>query len=200
MDDKTKALQKHWHYIFALGTVSLALGTLAILAPFISAVTFEVAIGSIFILGGLAHAIYSFWAREWGGFLFELFGGILYLLIGLTLWANPGVGVLFVALLLAILLVMQGVVQIVLSFELRPMFSWSWIFISGIMSVLLGGFIWVPWPGSSFWLIGLFVAISLLFRGWSMLILGLSTRYPGEHEPITAGFAVKRPVANPILP
>jgi len=186
MEDKTKALQKHWRWIFALGTISLALGVLAIIAPFIAALSFEVAIGTIFVLGGIAHTIYSFWAREWGGFLFELFGGVLYLLIGLTLLANPGGGVLLVALLLAILLVMQGVVQLALSFELRPMFSWSWILISGIMSVLLGALIWLPWPGSSFWLIALFVAISLLFRGWSMLILGLSTRYPAEHEPVTA--------------
>ncbi len=186
MEDKTKALQKHWRWIFALGTVSLALGVLAIIAPFISALTFKVAIGTIFIVGGMAHAIYSFWAREWGGFLFELFGGVLYLLIGLTLWANPGAGALLVALLLAILLVMQGVVQLALSFELRPMFSWSWIFISGIVSVLLGALIWLPWPGSSFSLIGFLVAISLLFRGWSTVILGLSTRYPTEHEPVTA--------------
>ena len=183
MEDRTMALQKHWRWLFALGSVSLALGVLAIIAPFVSALTFEVAIGSIFILGGIAHAIYSFWAREWGGFLFELFGGILYLLVGLTLWANPGGGVLLVALLLAILLVMQGVVQVALSFELRPMFSWSWIFISGIISLLLGAFIWLPWPGSSFGLIGLLVAISLLFRGWSTVILGLSTRFPSEHEP-----------------
>ena len=111
-------------------------------------------------------------------------GIILYLLIGLTLWANPGVGVLLVALLLAILLVMQGVVQIALSFELRPMFCWSWIFISGITSVLLGALIWLPWPGSSFGMIGLLVAISLLFRGWSTVILSLSTRFPGEHDLI----------------
>ena len=186
MEDRAKALQKHWRWLFTLGTVSLALGILAIIAPFISAVTFEVAIGSIFVLGGIAHTIYSFWAQEWGCFLYELFGGILYLLIGLTLWANPGAGVFLVALLMAILLVMQGVVQLALSFELRPMFSWSWIFISGIISVLLGAFIWLPWPGSSFGLIGLLVAISLLFRGWSTLILGLSTRYPGEHEALTA--------------
>ena len=186
MEDRTKAMQNHWRWLFTLGTVSLALGVLAIIAPFISALSFEVAIGSIFVLGGLAHVIYSFRAREWGGFLYELFGGILYLLIGLTLWANPGVGVLLVALLLAILLVMQGVVQIALSFELRPMFSWSWIFISGIMSVLLGAIIWLPWPGSSFGLISLFVAVSLLFRGWSTLILGLSIRFPGEHEITTS--------------
>ena len=186
MEDRAKTLQKHWRWLFTLGTVSLALGILAVIAPFISTVTFEVAIGSIFVLGGIAHAIYSFWAREWGGFLYELFGGILYLLVGLTLWANPGGGVLLVALLLAILLVMQGVVQLALSFELRPMFSWSWIFISGIISLLLGAFIWLPWPGSSFGLIGLLVAISLLFRGWSTVILGLSTRFPAEHEPAAA--------------
>lgn len=182
MEDRIKAFQKHWRWLFALGSISLIMGVLAILAPFISAVTFEVAIGSVFVLGGFAHTMYSFWARQWGGFLYELFGGMLYLLIGLALWANPGEGLVLVGLLLAILLAMQGVVQIALAFELKPMFGWAWICISGVISVLLGAFMWLPWPGTSFALIGFLVAISLLFRGWSTVILGLSTRFPTEHE------------------
>ena len=185
MEDRTEILQKHWRRIIALGTISLSLAVLAIIAPFNVAVTFESTIGIILIVGGTAHMIYAFWAREWGGFFFELFGGVLYLLIGMTLLANPGGSVVVATLLMAILLIMQGVVQLALSFELRPMFSWSWIFISGIVSVLLGVFVWIPWTRSSFWLIGLFVSISLLFRGWSTLILGLSTRYPAEHGPVT---------------
>ena len=179
-------MQKHWRWIFVLGTISLALAILAIIAPFIVALTFEVAIGTILILGGVTHALYSFWAREWGGFFFELFGGVLYLLIGMTLLANPGGGLAVVSLLLAILLILQGVVQLALSFELRPMFSWTWVFISAVVSLVLGVFIWMPWSRSSFWLIGLFVSISLLFRGWSTVILGLSTRYPDEHERAAA--------------
>ena len=185
MDNRTKTLQKHWRWLFALGATTLGLGALAIVLPFVAILTFEIRIGAIFIVVGAAHALYSFWAREWGGFLFELLGGILYLLVGLMLLGNPGGGVLMLALLVAILLIMQGVVQLTLSFELRPMFSWSWIFVSGIVAVLSGVLIWLPWPRAGFWMIGLFVGISLLFRGWSTVILGLSTRYPAEHGPIT---------------
>jgi hypothetical protein len=32
------------------------------------------------------------------------------------------------------------------------------------------------WPGSSLWVIGLFVGIDLLFHGWSWVILALSVR------------------------
>ena len=186
MDNRTKTLQKHWRWLFALGATTLGLGALAIVIPFVAILTFEITIGTIFIVGGAAHALYSFWAREWGGFLFELLGGILYLLVGLMLLGNPGGGVLMLALLVAILLIMQGVVQLVLSFELRPMFSWSWMFTSGIVALLLGILIWAPWPSTDFWLIGLFVGISLLFSGWSTVILALSTQYPAEHQPATA--------------
>ncbi len=154
-----------------MGATTLGLGTLAIVIPFVAILTVEITIGTIFIVGGTAHALYSFWAREWGGFLFELFGGTLYLLVGLMLLANPGGGVLMLALLVAILLIMQGIVQLTLSFELRPMFSWSWIFVSGIVAVLSGALIWAPWPNTGFRLIGLFVGISLLFSGWSTVIL-----------------------------
>ena len=186
MEDRIKTLQKHWRWLFALGATTLGLGMLAIISPFVAILAVEMTIGIIFVVGGAAHALYSFWAREWGGFLFELFCGILYLLVGLMLLANPGGGLLLLALLVAILLIMQGIVQLALSFELRPMFSWSWMFTSGIVALLLGVFIWAPWPSIGFWLIGLFVGISLLFSGWSTIILALSTRYPAEHEPATA--------------
>jgi uncharacterized membrane protein HdeD (DUF308 family) len=34
--------------------------------------------------------------------------------------------------------------------------------------------IWNGWPGTSLWVIGLFVGIDLLFHGWSWVILALT--------------------------
>ena len=187
MDDLTKALHNTWRWLFSLGATTLALGIFAIIVPHIATLDFEVTIGVVFVLIGVVHALHSFWAQEWGGFLFEIFGGVLYLLIGLTLLANPGAGVLMLAVLLAILLMMQGVIQLALSFELRPVSSWRWMFTSGIVAMLFGVLMWAPWPSTGgFWLMGLFIGISLLFTGWSMVILALSTRYPVEHESIRA--------------
>jgi uncharacterized membrane protein HdeD (DUF308 family) len=44
--------------------------------------------------------------------------------------------------------------------------------------------IWQEWPASSLWVIGLFVGINPLFRGFNRLALGLALR--SLHRPETA--------------
>ena len=42
--------------------------------------------------------------------------------------------------------------------------------------MVLGVMIWQQWPASALWVIGLFVGISLLFRGANWIGLGLALR------------------------
>jgi uncharacterized membrane protein HdeD (DUF308 family) len=48
--------------------------------------------------------------------------------------------------------------------------------VSGIIDVILGVMIWLGWPASALWVIGLFLGISLLFRGFNWIGLGLALR------------------------
>jgi uncharacterized membrane protein HdeD (DUF308 family) len=36
--------------------------------------------------------------------------------------------------------------------------------------------IWLEWPASAFWVLGLFLGISLVFRGFNWISLGLAVR------------------------
>ncbi len=174
-------LHKNWLWFFVLGIVTLALGTLAVFASFGSSLAFEVWIGMIFVVVGVVQAVDSFWPRRWPGFFFELFGGVYYLLVGLMLLANPNSGVVMFTLLLALLLIMQGMVQFGLASELQPRPK-AWMFASGTAAVLLGVLIWMQWPSNAFWLVGLLVGVHLLLRGWSVVVLALSTRRLSQIE------------------
>ncbi len=169
-------LHKSWLWFFVLGIITLVLGTLAVVVSFGSSLAFEVWIGMIFVVVGVVQAVDSFWPRRWPGFFFELFGGVYYLLVGLMLLANPNSGVVMFTLLLALLLIMQGMVQFGLASELQPGLSRAWMFASGTAAVLLGVVIWVRWPSNASWLVGLLVGVHLLLRGWSVVVLALSTR------------------------
>ena len=69
--------------------------------------------------------------------------------------------------------------------DLRAMPNWGWMFTSGTLALFSGALIWwMSLPSTASWLTGLLIGITLLFRGWSMAILGLSTCYLGGHEPI----------------
>ena len=46
----------------------------------------------------------------------------------------------------------------------------------GIIDVILGVMIWRQWPASALWVIGLFLGISLIFRGADWIGVGLAAR------------------------
>jgi uncharacterized membrane protein HdeD (DUF308 family) len=44
------------------------------------------------------------------------------------------------------------------------------------VSALLGILLWVHWPGSGLWFIGLAIGIELIFRGWAWIMLAVLLR------------------------
>jgi uncharacterized membrane protein HdeD (DUF308 family) len=50
------------------------------------------------------------------------------------------------------------------------------LLLNGIITLLLGGFIWFHWPSSSVWAIGILVGVDLLMTGISRLMFGLAAR------------------------
>jgi len=169
-------LDKDLRSLLVIGGASIVLGTLAIIAPFQASLDFEVWIGTTFLVVGIGHAIHSFWSRRWGGFFFQIFGGVHYLLVGLMLLANTGSGEATTTLLLALLLIMQGMVQFSLSSELEPKLSRICLFASGTVAVLLGVLIWLQWPSGATAMVGVCVGIHLQLRGFSVLVLAVSMR------------------------
>ena len=105
-----------------------------------------------------------------------LFGAVHYLLVGLMLLANPGAGATMFILLLAMLFIMQGMVQFGLVSELPSHINKNWMLISATLAVVLGVVTWLQWPDNTYWLIGLFVGLHLLSRGLSIVLLALVMR------------------------
>ena len=52
----------------------------------------------------------------------------------------------------------------------------GWVLFDGIVTLILGIFIWAQWPPSSVWVIGTLVGISLIFSGISRFMLSLAVR------------------------
>ena len=157
-----------------MGGASLILGALAILAPFQRSLTFEICIGTIFVVVGTGQALHSIWGPKREEFFFELFCGVHYLLIGLMLLGTANSGVATFTLLLALLLIMQGMIQFGLSSKLDSKLSKDCMLASGSAAVLLGIILWSQWTSGAPLMVGLFVGIHLLLRGLSVLVLTAS--------------------------
>jgi uncharacterized membrane protein HdeD (DUF308 family) len=66
--------------------------------------------------------------------------------------------------------------DIVLFFRMRSVRGSSWVLLDGIITLALGGMIYMQWPASSAWAIGTLVGVSLIISGVSRVMLSLAVR------------------------
>jgi uncharacterized membrane protein HdeD (DUF308 family) len=169
-------LKKNWGWFLALGIALLVLGAIALGASVAMTIVSMVLLGWLLIIGGILEGVHAFWReRAWGGFFIDLLIGILYVVVGFMVLANPGEAALALTLLIALFLMFSGLFRIVVALLLRfP--HWGWLILHGAVNLVLGIAIWRQWPLSGLWVIGLFVGIDMLFNGWSLVMLGLAAK------------------------
>jgi uncharacterized membrane protein HdeD (DUF308 family) len=160
----------------ALSVLMILAGVLAIVVPQAAGLAVSLLVGWLLLFSGVAHLVFAWYARGAGGILWELLLGILYLFIGGYVLTRPVAGLATLTLVLAIYLFFEGVLELVLSFQLRPLPGWVWLLFDGIITLILAGMIWRTWPSSSEWVIGTLVGISMLFSGISRLTISLAAR------------------------
>ncbi|MHC4217581.1 MAG: HdeD family acid-resistance protein, partial [Planctomycetota bacterium] len=102
--------------------------------------------------------------------------GLLAIACGVLLLMHHIAGLGFLTLLLAVYFFVDGITRIAGAFELRPERGWGWVLFGGIVTLLLGVFIWRQWPLSGTWAVGTLAGVSILFGGWSMVAIGMAAR------------------------
>jgi uncharacterized membrane protein HdeD (DUF308 family) len=168
-------LRRNWGWFLALGVVLVLLGTFALLYAFIATITTVLIFGWVLLFDGILHAVAAFWARQWSGFFLHLLTGVLSVIVGLILVRHPVEGGLTLTLLLAAFFMVSGVFRIFAPLMMQfP--SWEWVVLGGVINLILGLLIWNQWPASGLWVIGAFVGIDLIFRGWSYIMFALALR------------------------
>ena len=102
--------------------------------------------------------------------------GAATLACGIFMLARPMVGLISLTLVLAIYFVVEGIAEAIGAFKLKPVSGRGWMLASGIMSLILGICIWIGWPVSGVWAIGLLIGIKLLFAGATIAGIGFAAR------------------------
>jgi uncharacterized membrane protein HdeD (DUF308 family) len=169
-------LQKGWGWLLGLGILLSVLGLLLIAAPALGTLAVDLLVGWFLIIGGIAQLIHAFMEKAWRGFLLEVASGMLYLVVGLLLVFYPMAGAQALTIFLAAFLLIEGIVRIAMALRLRPAQGWGWLLFGGIVTVILALLIWMQWPASALWVIGLLVGINLLFTGWSLTMMAIAMR------------------------
>ena len=166
-------LQHRVWFVF-LSLFLIVAGALAIAFPVLSTLAVEVWTAIAFALAGAAQTVHSFMARSWGGFLWGLLIGLLYLATGVVLWLNPIAGVVSLTVFLAAVLMVDGVFRSIMAFQIRPRAGWFWLLLGGVVGIILGAMIWQQLPSSALTVLGLLLGINLVVSGFTFLALATS--------------------------
>jgi uncharacterized membrane protein HdeD (DUF308 family) len=161
----------------ALSVLMLVAGVLAIVVPPAAGIAVLIVVAWLLIVSGAAHLVFAWHTRTTGGIVWELLLGILYIVVGVYALMHPVAGLASLTLVLAIYLLIEGVLELVLSFRLRPMPGANWLLFDGVVTLILGILIWKTWPSSTEWVIGTLVGISMIFSGVSRLGISLAARH-----------------------
>jgi len=169
------AIRGNWAWFVILGVALIVLGVIALGSVVVASLAAAVAIGTLLLIGGISESIGAFWCRGWSGFFLELLSGVLSIVVGLLFLRAPAGALAALTLLVACFLMADGIFKIVASIGYR-FAAWGWTLASGVADLILGMLIWQGWPASALWVIGLYVGINLLFRGFNWIALGLALR------------------------
>jgi uncharacterized membrane protein HdeD (DUF308 family) len=165
----------------AMAVVFIILGALAIIEPGIGSLAVTFLVGWLLIFGGFAHLIAAFSGGGAGRVIWQVLIGLVYIPGGFYFVAHPLMAVVSLTLLLAAILLVESVAEVVAYFRTRGEPGSGWLLVNALTTLLLSGLIWVQWPSSSVWAIGILVGVNLLMTGISRLMFGLAARKLANH-------------------
>jgi uncharacterized membrane protein HdeD (DUF308 family) len=151
-------------------------GILAIVLPPIAGLGVTILVGWLLIFSGVGHLVYGWQTREKGGMIWEMLLGVVYIGAGAYVLWNPILGLVSLTLGLAAYLVVEAILEFILAVRLRPAPGSGWLFVDGIVTLILAMLIWRTWPLSAAWVIGTLVGISMVFSGMARLMLSIVAR------------------------
>ncbi len=104
-----KEVGQHWGWFLALGIFMVIVGTLALGMQHDDYTLFSmIFLGWLMIFAGIVEAVHAFWKKEWGGLFLHLLVGVLYVVVGFMVLANPEASAVTLTLVMAIFFILDG--------------------------------------------------------------------------------------------
>lgn len=172
MQSALKQLRENVNWFLLLGIGLVVLGVLAIVFSYWSTILSVVYLGAFLLAFAVFEAVKSFKVNKWSHFFLHVFLSVLYAFCGLSLVLYPAINALTLTLVLAAFFAVSGVVKIVYALT-KNIPHKGWLVLNGALAVLLGVLIWMQWPSSGLWVIGMFVGLDAVFTGLTWIMLSV---------------------------
>lgn len=169
-------LGRRWGLVVLLGIVQIIGGLFAIVIPVVASLAAVAIFGAVLLVTGAMQLYHALRSRPLKGGILQALGGVLYLVAATLVLIFPLSGALTLTIVVATLLIADGVVRCMLAYRVRGGEGWGWMLAAGIASLFVGTLLLMGWPLTSVWAIGVLLGASLLASGVTNCMLGLMLR------------------------
>ena len=172
LPDEKDLLKKVGKHSVLIGIILTILGVVGIVFPFLISLATVAFVAWFMLFGGIVAGFLTAKSnpKDWLGWLksFLLIGTAILILF------DPFTGIQALGLLFAIYFLMDAFASFALGSNMKPMSGWWFWILNGVLSIILAIIFITSWNSFSeeAWLIGIFVAISLLMDGLTLLFVG----------------------------
>lgn len=171
---------KEWLMWLLLGIVSVVFGVVVLGNTFAASIAITMVTGILFLASGIFQVIAGFSVEGMGSKIFAILIGVLMAFLGGSFISNPLEGTISLALLVVIMLAASGIVRMVFAWRMRST-SYFWpMLLSGVLSVLLAGYIVANFETASVTILGIMMGVELLFNGIGLIVVALFVRTEGR--------------------
>ena len=147
------------------GVCLIVLGVLALAMPQQAGIAIALGIGVLLLLSGVLKVVFLWLSPSWGTLLLRLLFGLVAVLAGAYMIANPRLGLQAITIVAIVYFIFDGIIEILLGIRFPPGRGGIWLVVSGVISLGLGILIWRQWPVSGDVAIAILVGIKLILNG-----------------------------------
>jgi uncharacterized membrane protein HdeD (DUF308 family) len=151
-----------------LGLFLVLAGVFVLADVALATVISSMLIGAVAIAAGAFEIAHAIWTKGWGGIVWQLILGSLYVAFGLAMVTQPVASAFILTYALSILFVLSGVVRILLGLSHWQQAGWIML-VSGLFGVGAGLVVLTGLPSSGLWVLGFVLGIDLMTHGMAWL-------------------------------
>lgn len=174
--ESLEPVRRHWGWVLAVGTASLLLGLVGLTATVFLTITSVALFGILVLFAGGLQLWHATEVRGWKASLGYGALGVLSLIAAGVIFLDPLAASVWLTLAIAAFLIASAVVRGVMFFRMPETSGRGWLLAGAIASLLLGIVVFVGWPFTGLWFIGLAVAVDLILGGAFWIAIALRAR------------------------
>jgi len=157
-----------------MGILTIILGILAMMMPYITGQSVLMLVGIMVMAGGVMRMVWALKAGSLGKGVLVFIIGVLTLLAGIWIITEPFIAAGALTIVLSIYFFADGFAEIIAAFSVSE--GKGWLLFDGAVTVILGILLYMGFPFSGPLAVGVLLGIKLLFAGITMLTLGSAVK------------------------